>query len=118
MAEKWYPDSSFSYAEYCAEPSWIDYFARESVLYAGNLTHEIGICSGDSGGPPLTYFNGTHNILVGVTSFTWSEVCEGVGQLDGFAKVSHVMDWIRKFGDDYVNSCSAWSAPEIIENPA
>ena len=31
----------FSYAEICAEPSWIDYFARESVLYAGNFTHEV-----------------------------------------------------------------------------
>ena len=78
---------------------------------------KIGICSGDSGGP-LTFFNGTHSILVGVTSFTWGKVCEGVGQIDGFAKVSHVMDWIREFGDDYVNSCSARSAPEIIENPA
>ena len=31
----------FSYAEICAEPSWIDYFDRESVLYAGNTTHEV-----------------------------------------------------------------------------
>ena len=31
----------FSYAEICAEPSWIEYFARESVLYAGNITHEV-----------------------------------------------------------------------------
>ena len=60
------------------------------------------ICSGR----PLTYYNGTHHILVGVTSYGFP-LCGLVGKLDQFARVSHVMDWIRKHGDYYVNSCSA-----------
>ena len=44
---------------------------------------------GDSGGP-LTFFNGTQNILVGVSSFTWNEECEGIGLPDGFAKGNEI----------------------------
>ena len=33
--------------------------------------------------------------------------CGTLGVVDGFAKVSHQLDWIRDLGDDYVKTCSA-----------
>ena len=63
----------------------------------------------------MTYFNGTHSILVGVVSFSYG-LCATEGQLDGFAKVSQVLDWIRKYGDEYVNSCSGRLDP-IVKKP-
>lgn len=77
----------------------------ESVLCAGNPTEHVGVCFGDSGGP-LIHFNGTHNVLVGVTSFVVGS-CGTLGVVDGFARVTHQLPWIRKHGDNYVRACSA-----------
>ena len=59
---------------------------HDSVLCAGNATHEIGVCRGDSGGP-LTFYNGTHHIVTGVTSYAWMP-CGSFGVVDGFARVA------------------------------
>ena len=65
---------------------------------------EVYFQQGDSGGP-LTYFNGTHHVLVGVASFTFG-LCGTVGVVDGFAKVTHQLDWIVENSDEYVRTCS------------
>ena len=77
----------------------------DSILCAGSATEKVGVCFGDSGGP-LIYDNGTHGILVGVTSYVVG-ACGTLGVVDGFAKVSHQLDWIRDLGDEYVRTCSA-----------
>ena len=77
----------------------------DSVLCAGSSNEKVGVCFGDSGGP-LIYDNGTHGILVGVTSYVVGS-CGTLGVVDGFAKVSHQLDWIRNLGDNYVKTCSA-----------
>ena len=74
------------------------------MLCAGNTTHEVSICFGDSGGP-LTHFNGTRHVIVGVTSFVMG-YCGSTEFPEGFARVSHVMDWIKSHGDNYVQNCS------------
>ena len=66
----------------------------DSVLCAGSTTQKIGVCFGDSGGP-LIYFNGTHDLLMGVTSYVVGS-CGSLGVVDGFARVTHQMDWIRE----------------------
>jgi hypothetical protein len=55
---------------------------------------------------PLTYFNGTHTVLVGVSSFVVDN-CGAQGVVDGFARVTYQMDWIRSNSDNYVKQCSA-----------
>lgn len=69
------------------------------------MTQEVGTCYGDSGGP-LTHFNGTHHVLVGVVSFGFVADCEELGVSEGYARVSERMDWIKENGDDYVKMCS------------
>ena len=53
----------------------------------------------------MTYFNGTHHVLVGVASLTFG-LCGTVGVVDGFAKVTHQLDWIVENSDEYVRTCS------------
>ena len=76
----------------------------DSILCAGNMNVSIGSCNGDSGGP-LTYFNGTHTVLVGVVSFGIDIAC-AIGVPDGFSRVSKEIDWIKNNGDEYVKTCS------------
>ncbi len=45
-------------------------------------------------------------MLVGVTSYL-TGTCGSRYNSEGFAKVSHVLGWIREHGDDYVKKCSA-----------
>ena len=52
------------------------------------------------------WFNGTHNILVGVSSFVVGS-CGTIGVTDGFARVTNEIDWIRENSDNYVRACSA-----------
>ena len=54
----------------------------------------------------MIYENGTHSILVGVTSFVVGS-CGTLGVVDGFARVTYQMDWIRENSDNYVRVCSA-----------
>ena len=63
---------------------------------------------------PLIYNNGSHNILVGVSSFVVGS-CGTIGVTDGFARVTHQIDWIRKYSDNYVSSCSARIRPGNLE---
>ncbi len=98
---------------------------EESVVCAGSDTSIVGICFGDSGGKstynhfrvnlypnmqilyigPLTVYNGTHTILIGVTSYV-AGTCGSLTNSEGFAKVSHVLPWIRETSDDWVKDCS------------
>jgi len=87
----------------------------DSIICAGSTNQPVGICFGDSGGP-LLYNNGSHNILVGVSSFVVGS-CGTIGVTDGFARVTHQIDWIRKYSDNYVSSCSARIRPELICTP-
>ncbi len=50
--------------------------------------------------------DGSRSVLVGVTSYGVG-TCASLTGSEGFAKVSHVLDWIRENGDDYVRQCSA-----------
>ena len=77
----------------------------DSVLCAGSTSQKIGVCFGDSGGP-LTYYNGSRHFLVGITSYVVGS-CGGIGFVDGFARVSHQMEWVRSVSDNYVKFCSA-----------
>ena len=52
------------------------------------------------------YNNGTHHLVVGITSYVVGS-CGTLGVVDGFAKVSHQLDWIRANSDNYVKFCSA-----------
>ena len=56
-------------------------------------------------------FNGTHHVIVGITSFSFG-ICAELGSVDGFARVTHQIDWIIENSDDYVKSCSGQSALE------
>ena len=62
----------------------------------------------------MTYFNGTHHLLVGVTSFTLG-LCGTEGVVDGFARVTHQMDWIKQNSDEYVRSCSGRSLEQFAD---
>ena len=53
-------------------------------------------------------FNGTHHVIVGITSFSFG-LCAELGSVDGFARVTHQFDWIIENSDDYVKSCSGQS---------
>ena len=97
----------------CTDPQLASEFIGDTVLCAGNSTARVGICNGDSGGP-LTYFNETHHILVGVTSFGFGK-CEG-DYYDGFARVTHEIKWIKENGDDYVRRCNGGG--NITTNPS
>lgn len=64
---------------------------KESILYLSHPEGE-GACQGDSGGPAA--YNGK---LVGVTGFVTGILTTcGSNRPDGYAKVSHHIDWIRK----------------------
>ena len=54
---------------------------------------------------PLTYNDGTKTYLIGVTSYFVGS-CGSTSNAEGFAKVSHVLGWIRRYSDDYVKTCS------------
>ena len=77
----------------------------DSILCAGSASQKVGVCFGDSGGP-LIHNNGSHHILIGVTSYVVGPSCGTLGVVDGFARVSHQLDWIRDKGDKYVKTCS------------
>ena len=53
-------------------------------------------------------FNGTHHVIVGIVSFSFG-LCAELGSVDGFARVTHQIDWIKENSDDYVKSCSGQS---------
>ena len=53
----------------------------------------------------MTYFNGSHTILVGVVSFGIDWAC-ALGVPDGFARVTEDMKWIKWYSDEYVHTCS------------
>ena len=44
--------------------------------------------------------------IVGVTSYVVGS-CGSLGVVDGFARVTYQMDWIRENSDNYVKFCSA-----------
>ena len=52
----------------------------------------------------MIFYNGTRHVIVGVISFNFG--CANIGQMDGFARVTHQIDWIIENGDDYVKKCS------------
>ena len=51
--------------------------------------------------------------IVGVTSYVVGS-CGSLGVVDGFARVTYQMDWIRENSDNYVKFCSAKIAPQNI----
>ena len=51
--------------------------------------------------------------VVGVTSYVVGS-CGSLGVVDGFARVTYQMDWIRENSDNYVKFCSAKIAPQNI----
>ena len=51
--------------------------------------------------------------IVGVTSYVLGS-CGSLGVVDGFARVTYQMDWIRQNSDNYVKFCSAKIAPQNI----
>ena len=90
-------------AFFCNNPQIASEYFGGWLLCAGNSTAKVDVCNGDSGGP-LTYFNGTHNVLVGVTSFAFG-FCD-TEYYNGFARVTHEIEWIKNNGDDYVRRCN------------
>ena len=84
----------------------------DSVICAGSTSQRVGVCFGDSGGP-LVHFNGTHSILIGITSYVVGS-CGTLGVVDGFANVVHEMKWIRQHSDNYVKLCSARLDPSMV----
>lgn len=75
------------------------------MMCAGVSAGGTGHCFGDSGGP-LTFSNGTHVNLVGITSFVSASGCAEPNTPGGFARVSAQLDWILEHGDSYVKDCS------------
>ena len=54
-----------------------------------------------------SYISNAKNMnIVGVTSYVVGS-CGSLGVVDGFARVSYQMDWIRENSDNYVKLCSA-----------
>ena len=50
---------------------------------------------------------------MGVSSYTLG-LCGTEGVVDGFAKVTHQINWIVENSDDYVKSCSGWPTDFLI----
>merc|ERR1711962_682356 len=71
---------------------------------------ENGVCRGDSGGPLITKDSGHSGTvpgqnyeLIGVASFTTRGTCENT--LQGFARVTAQLDWIREKTKDSWRTC-------------
>jgi secreted trypsin-like serine protease len=62
-------------------------------LCAGYNMLNIGICKGDSGGP-LTYYNGSTYVQVGIASFASGDTSGSGSAPGGFTRVNQYLDWI------------------------
>ena len=66
----------------------------EKQLCLGDLKSEVGVCSGDSGGPINCALPGGGWMQVGVTSWT-TNTCTYPGYAAVFTRVSAYIDWIQ-----------------------
>lgn len=64
-----------------------------TVCAIGETGINNSVCNGDSGGPLAARVDG-RSLQVGVVNFGSAAGCEG-GHPDGYARVSHFIDWIR-----------------------
>jgi len=89
---------------------WRDYFPYFDPILCAKGAIRTGTCQGDSGGPLVTkewYHSGTvpgeNYELIGVTSFGRKKTCVNV--LEGFARVTDQLKWIREKTKDSWRTC-------------
>ena len=67
----------------------------DNSMICSNSSDEKGTCNGDEGGPYICNINSTGQaVLVGVIS--WSNGCADPKFPGVYARVTHVLDWIKK----------------------
>ncbi|KAL4608386.1 vitamin K-dependent protein C [Arapaima gigas] len=64
----------------------------ENMLCAGKLGSRRDACTGDSGGPMVTFYRGTW-FLIGLVS--WGDGCGHPEKLGIYTKVSNYLEWIK-----------------------
>ncbi|TXR54237.1 trypsin-like serine protease [Reinekea thalattae] len=94
------------------ESVYSDSFDSGSMVCAGDS--EVGVCSGDSGGP-LFYDDGTDNILLGVTSWTINNCEYTYYKYGGFADVYEFVGWIEATTNYDITATSMEHSDSIVQ---
>lgn len=80
---------------YATDDDGILKYNHDTMLCAGFLAVDKGVCGGDSGGPLFVLDDTGRAVLVGITS--WGEECGGSNSyLEGFTRVSRFHAWITE----------------------